>query len=294
MTARQHVPPSFNDIRHILNTAQVLAILPTLKLVTFDGDKTLYPDGEALQSRLLVEYLLGLLSRGIMVAVVTAAGYPDHPEKYEARLAVLLQQLRDAGVSKEILGRLFVMGGECSFLFRCESPGAALIKVEDSEFATSDMKSWSESEISKLLDVAEESLSRSTSRMGIGIDIFRKPRAVGIGRQSLGGESLTREQLDEITISAKHDITEAGIEIPYCAFNGGSDVWIDVGNKHIGVQALQQYLKCAAGETVHVGDQFLSTGNDIATRRACCTVWVSNPDETTKILGLIAKKMVVR
>lgn len=34
ISGRQHVAPSFNDIRHILNTAQVMAIAPSLKLIT--------------------------------------------------------------------------------------------------------------------------------------------------------------------------------------------------------------------------------------------------------------------
>ncbi|CAG8626669.1 1627_t:CDS:2, partial [Dentiscutata erythropus] len=34
IAARRFVPPSFNDIRRILNTAQILAIAPKLKLIT--------------------------------------------------------------------------------------------------------------------------------------------------------------------------------------------------------------------------------------------------------------------
>ncbi|KAJ2709418.1 IMP 5'-nucleotidase, partial [Coemansia sp. D1744] len=34
ISARKHVPPSFNDIRRILNMAQVMAIAPELQLVT--------------------------------------------------------------------------------------------------------------------------------------------------------------------------------------------------------------------------------------------------------------------
>lgn len=29
----------------------------------------------------------------------------------------------------------------------------------------------------------------------------------------------------------------------YCAFNGGGDAWVDVGNKCIGMQTLQAFLK---------------------------------------------------
>jgi IMP and pyridine-specific 5'-nucleotidase len=72
--------------------------------------------------------------------------------------------------------------------------------------------------------------------------------------------------------------------IPFCAFNGGSDVWVDIGNKLIGVQILQEYVKSNGQETLHVGDQFLSTGNDIATRSASCTIWITSPKETGEIL----------
>jgi IMP and pyridine-specific 5'-nucleotidase len=51
ISCRRFVPPSFNDIRLILNTAQILAITMTgsLELATFDGDVTLYDDGKSLE-----------------------------------------------------------------------------------------------------------------------------------------------------------------------------------------------------------------------------------------------------
>ena len=44
ISSRRFVPPSFNDIRLILNTAQILGLVRSgpLQLVTFDGDVTLY------------------------------------------------------------------------------------------------------------------------------------------------------------------------------------------------------------------------------------------------------------
>ncbi|RQM07128.1 hypothetical protein DH86_00003471 [Scytalidium sp. 3C] len=43
ISSRRFVPPSFNDVRLILNTAQVMGLLRTgpLELATFDGDVTL-------------------------------------------------------------------------------------------------------------------------------------------------------------------------------------------------------------------------------------------------------------
>ena len=51
ISSRRFVPPSFNDIRLILNTAQVkgLAAAGPLDLATFDGDVTLYDDGKSLE-----------------------------------------------------------------------------------------------------------------------------------------------------------------------------------------------------------------------------------------------------
>jgi hypothetical protein len=33
-------------------------------------------------------------------------------------------------------------------------------------------------------------------------------------------------------------------DIPFCAFNGGNDVFVDVGNKSLGLEALMTYLQC--------------------------------------------------
>ncbi|KAJ2329089.1 IMP 5'-nucleotidase, partial [Coemansia sp. RSA 2681] len=64
ISARKHVPPSFNDIRRILNMAQVIAIAPQLKLVTFDGDMTLYADGQNFEEdTALTALLIALLRR---------------------------------------------------------------------------------------------------------------------------------------------------------------------------------------------------------------------------------------
>jgi IMP and pyridine-specific 5'-nucleotidase len=65
ISSRRFVPPSFNDIRLILNTAQVmgLALAGTLDLATFDGDVTLYDDGKSLEpdneviSKIIREFL---------------------------------------------------------------------------------------------------------------------------------------------------------------------------------------------------------------------------------------------
>jgi IMP and pyridine-specific 5'-nucleotidase len=59
---RRFVPPSFNDVRFLLNEAQVVEISKDLKLVTFDGDMTLYADGGDFErDSVLVSLIVDLL-----------------------------------------------------------------------------------------------------------------------------------------------------------------------------------------------------------------------------------------
>ena len=121
------------------------------------------------------------------------------------------------------------------------------------------------------------------------IDILRKERAIGL---VVHQAKLSREQLDEFALAIQESLSrfqalekvsmessgKKWVPLPYCAFNGGNDVWVDVGNKLIGVRILREWLNITGSETLHIGDQFLATGNDISTRSACATLWISNPD----------------
>src|SRR5205814_5843134 len=80
ISSRRFVAPSFNDIRLILNTAQVMSLSRAgpLELVTFDGDLTLYDDGESLNDHSsVIPRILGLMRKGTKIGIVTAAGYTD-------------------------------------------------------------------------------------------------------------------------------------------------------------------------------------------------------------------------
>ena len=173
ITKRRHVCISFNEIRHILNLAQIMAMRRTddileenpnadralsdwalssslhvtnisendkekqqeallaphtsdivvdgvfngPKLITFDGDQTLYSDGANFESNpKLANYLYLLLKHGVAVAVVTAAGYEYVTEKYELRLSGLLAYFKDRGLSEEDCERFYLFGGECNYL----------------------------------------------------------------------------------------------------------------------------------------------------------------------------------
>ncbi|KAJ3037626.1 IMP 5'-nucleotidase [Rhizophlyctis rosea] len=319
IAARRFVPPSFNDVRHILNEAQVAAIAPSLRLITFDGDCTLYADGaDFAQDSKLVNLLIKLLQHGLYVAIVTAAGYPGDAKKYEGRLSGLLDGFRASDLSSEAVERFYVLGGECNYLFRYDSKTQHLVYIQPDQYpsfpaCTGLGTSATIERIQELLDVAEETLTECAEVMGLKgkVGILRKDRGIGVVPQ---GVKLSREQLDEFALSAQRRLNnhqralqikrlkaptrvaakEGGDDwtpLPFCAFNGGSDVWVDIGNKLIGVSILRQYLGAEGGETLHVGDQFLSTGNDISTRSACCTVWITNPEETAEVLVELEERL---
>ncbi|KXN72487.1 IMP-specific 5-nucleotidase [Conidiobolus coronatus NRRL 28638] len=298
IAARRFVPPSFNDIRRILNLAQVLAIAPQLKLITFDGDMTLYADGKDFEHNSnLVGLLIQLLRHNLNVAVVTAAGYGDETEKYEKRLSGLLKGFKESDLTPEQLERFYVFGGECNFLLQLKS-NCKLVYIQETEYLPNGVRDWSDDDVVSFLNCAEKNLRRCIYSMNMPATVLRKTRACGIIPNE--GVKISREQLDECVLSTQAHLfekqnkydhpselkknTRVNPKVAFCAFNGGSDVWVDVGNKSIGVQLLQRYLKAGPEHTLHVGDQFLSTGNDYATRAACCTNWIVNPEETETML----------
>ena len=140
--------PSFNDIRLILNSAQLISLVEAggPELVTFDGDVTLYEDGGRLErGDAVVERLVWLLGRGCGVGVVTAAG-PAAGVGYKGRLGGLVEGVREMDErmgeegerGKGKRGELVVMGGESSYLFGYEREGrgrvAGLRYVEREEW----------------------------------------------------------------------------------------------------------------------------------------------------------------
>jgi len=159
---------------------------------------------------------------------------------------------------------------------------------------------WPESDITGLLDEAEQSLQTSIADQNLRARFIRKKRSVGMVPEGGEAPSIPREALDETVLRVQDDLDKLmrtipssqgklQTPLPYCAFNGGRDVWVDVGNKRVGVQILQSYLGIAAKHTLHIGDQFLNTGNDYAARQTCPCIWITSPDETTYILKSILR-----
>ena len=305
ISSRIMVAPSFNDIRNILNTAQILQMreFNDVKLVTFDGDVTLYEDGGSLStSSKVVPYLLNLLRSGICVGIVTAAGY-DEPQKYMERLFGLIDRLKtDTTIPSNLKKNLVVLGGESNYLFRYDPDLQELISVKNEAWMRPPMSHWSESDMTETLDLAESLLRdfRTSLNLPSESTVIRKPRGVGIVPGNRWNPEtkrtirvkMDREQLEEMVLTLQHRIEDfaPARRIQFSCFDGGSDVWCDIGGKDLGVAALQHYFSpdnpFKPQQTLHVGDQFAPMGsaNDFKARLSGCTLWISSPQETVEVL----------
>jgi len=299
ISSRRFVAPSFNDIRLILNTAQIMGVLAqheSFELITFDGDLTLYNDGACLlPDNPVIPRILRLLSQGVKVAIITAAGY-DRSERYYERLGGLLESIKLNVQAEKLVDPTFiVVGGESNYVYKfdMDSSETLLRQVPRATWMLDEMRAWSDTDMQALLDIAEGALRDCISTLSLSAEVLRKERAVGIiPRTEPGTRKFTREQLEE-TVLVAQQVVEAslpGRRIPFCAFNGGNDVFVDIGDKAWGVRVCQKYLGGIDGSrTLHVGDQFLSAGsNDFKARTACTTAWIANPAETVQLLDELA------
>ena len=236
-----------------------------------------------------------LLKNDVICCVVTAAGYEYQTEKYELRMTGLLTFFKQKGLRQEKCQNFFIFGGECNYLMQLGNdyhlhpvketgPGGWITATR---YLGDSPGNWSDEAVSMLLDVSEDVFKTSVHEQKLRARVIRKKRSIGLVPQS--DELISRESLDETVLRAHDALNDANISLPYCAFNGGSDAWVDCGNKRVGVQVLQAYLDIAADETLHIGDQFLNTGNDYAARDSCPCLWITKPEETTYILKLILR-----
>jgi IMP and pyridine-specific 5'-nucleotidase len=297
--ARKRVPPTFKEVRHVLNLATTNAIAEKLKLVTFDADDTIYEDGGTIsKSSRMVQIIMELLQRGVVVSLVTAAGYPGNPGRYEQRLRGILEALEE--LSMEERARFLVMGGECNYLFETythKSSGAVgLREIDGAVWKDGRGERWPKEEVEALLDAAQKVLEDTLQALHLPAQILRKERAIGIINTS--DKRILYENLEEISLTLQHELRH--FRVPFCAFNGGNDVWVDIGHKALGILALQKYVfrflpkdvrdseelrNIQGQECLHVGDRFTRTGNDTRSRDAATTIWVSNPQETVHIMS---------
>lgn len=336
ISSRRFVSPSFNDVRLVLNSAQLMAVTTygALQLATFDGDVTLYDDGQSLEpDSPVVPRMLDLLRRGVRVAIVTAAGYTT-ADRYHARLHGLLDAMAaDPALSPAQRSNLVVMGGEANYLFEFDAAAPHLLSpVPRRRWLTPEMAAWDERDICALLDVAESALRDCVDTLALPATVMRKDRAVGIIPLASSSSAATntayvpplaRESLEEtvLVVQKSVELSAAGraSRVPFCAFNGGRDVFVDIGDKSWGVAVVQRWFgggreasaaveaAAAAGRpppspmpvkpirgeaTLHVGDQFLSAGaNDFRARVVGTTAWIANPAETVGLLDELADLM---
>lgn len=203
------------------------------------------------------------------------------------------------------------MGGEANYLFEyAPSSPYRLAPVPRESWLTPDMAAWSEADIAALLDVAEGALTDCIRTMNLPAEIVRKDRAVGIvprrpdiriARESLEETVLVVQRILELSSLGSSTLAPGhsrGQPVPFCAFNGGRDVFVDIGDKSWGVTVCQQWFARGSGGTIgaentlHVGDQFLSAGsNDFKARSVGTTAWIASPAETVELLDELADLM---
>ncbi|RYP59776.1 hypothetical protein DL769_008394 [Monosporascus sp. CRB-8-3] len=321
ISSRRFVAPSFNDVRLILNTAQLMAVTTYghLQLATFDGDVTLYDDGESLEpSSPVIPRMIDLMRKNVKIGIVTAAGYTT-ADRYYARLHGLLDAIASSTVlTPQQRHNIVIMGGEANYLFEFSPTSPHLLApVPRHRWLTPEMSGWSDAGIKALLDVAEAALRDCVKTMNLPATVMRKDRAVGIvphdprvriPRESLEETVLVVQKTLEVAVGGGGARDFGNRVVPFCAFNGGRDVFVDIGDKSWGVSVCQKWFASngggdGAGEgrdtnaivgehTLHVGDQFLSAGsNDFKARSVGTTAWIASPSETVDLLDELADFM---
>ena len=91
----------------------------------------------------MIDKIIQLMELGIHVAIVTAAGYPGQPEKFEERTRGLLDQFKKQKLPPNITKYFHVMGGECNYLLNVnETYGLQFVPNE--EWATVEQYGWRE------------------------------------------------------------------------------------------------------------------------------------------------------
>lgn len=152
--------------------------------------------------------------------------------------------------------------------------------------------------IQALLDKAEAALLECINNLNLPAVIIRKERAVGIIPSS-PSLRFARESLEETVLVVQKilEMSPVSQKLPFCAFNGGNDVFVDIGDKSWGVLVCQKFFGDVTGRkiegrrTMHVGDQFLSANgaNDFRARRVGTTAWVASPAETVELLDEVGE-----
>eukprot|EP01035_Chromulina_nebulosa_P036377 gene36377-49000_t len=204
ISERNFVAPSFNEIRHILNLAQIMAIGRNLQLISFDGDQTLYSDGGNFEDNdELALAIIMLLKHNVKVALITAAGYGLDGSRYAQRLRGLLDRFIFENLDASEVACFYVFGGECNYLLQCNlqvratadnevSKEVVLIPIPVEVWQAEHLRApkpfyWPADQVTQLLDIAEGSMRETMQLLHLRVKVLRKERAVGIFP---GGEEM--------------------------------------------------------------------------------------------------------
>lgn len=190
--------------------------------------------------------------------------------------------------------RLTLVGGESNFLFKFSPNSPHLLEwIPRRAWILDEMLTWTEPTIQALLNKAEVALRECVQNLNLPAILIRKERAVGIIPSS-PSIRFARESLEETVLVVQKilEMSPVSKTLPFCAFNGGNDVFVDIGDKSWGVLVCQKFFGDLAGrkiegkKTLHVGDQFLSANgaNDFRARKVGTTAWVASPAETVELL----------
>jgi IMP and pyridine-specific 5'-nucleotidase len=194
---------------------------------------------------------------------------------------------------------LILKGGESNFLFKFSLDSPHLLQwVPRQSWILDEMQTWTEPMIQALLDKAEAALRECVHNLNLPAEIIRKERAVGIIPSS-PNLRFARESLEETVLVVQKilEMSPVSQTLPFCAFNGGNDVFVDIGDKSWGVLICQKFFGDMMGRriegrrTMHVGDQFLSANgaNDFRARKVGTTAWVASPTETVELLDEVGE-----
>jgi len=135
---------------------------------------------------------------------------------------------------------------------REDGPGGWIVSTK---YISEAPGNWTNDDITNILDRAESSFQSSLKDQNMRARIIRKKRSIGLIPKE--DEKIPREALDEAVLRIQTKLDAEKVILPFCAFNGGRDAWVDVGNKRVGVQVLQSYLGIPPEETLHIGEDFI-------------------------------------
>jgi IMP and pyridine-specific 5'-nucleotidase len=160
-----------------------------------------------------------------------------------------------------------------------------LVELEDDEWKLDEMKQWKKEDIEQFLkDVSEKIVSVADEiNLSYKYKLIKKPMAVGYVPIDLNSRGRA-ESCDEISLALRRELKPP---FKWCSFHSNGQVWVDIGNKSLGVKAFQKKFGVTHQETLHIGDQWREVGNDIAARKSACTLWIVQPKETKFFLELL-------